>query len=91
MLLLTLTAFSAANAANILFIQPFPGTSHWIVLQNFIKELVNRGHNVTAISNFPISNFQSSNYTEVLIDPPFDLDKVCKQSQSRVVFVASIH
>lgn len=58
---------------------PFASTSHWILLQNYVKELVNRGHAVTAIVNQPITNFTMSNYTEVLIDPPFDLRSVCME------------
>lgn len=56
---------------------PFPGPSHWFLLQNYVKELLNRGHEVTAIVNTKISNFNSPNYTEVLIDPPHDLSNVC--------------
>lgn len=56
---------------------PFPGPSHWFLLQNFVKALVDRGHEVTAIVNKKITDFNSPNYTEVLIDPPYDLTKVC--------------
>lgn len=69
---------SIASGYKILFLVPFNGPSHWILSQNFAKELVNRGHEVTAIVNTPISNFKSPNYTEILIDPPFDLSIVCK-------------
>lgn len=48
------------------------------MLQNLAKELMNRGHELTAIVNYPISNFQSPNYTEVLIDPPLDASKIRK-------------
>lgn len=57
---------------------PFPGPSHWILLQEFAKELLLRGHEVTAIVNKPINNFKSPNYTEILIDKPFNLSSVCK-------------
>lgn len=70
-----LCLFTIVNGSKILFLVPFNGPSHWIILQNFVKALVNRGHEVTAIVNNPITNFQSTNYTEILIDPPLDLTK----------------
>lgn len=73
-----LSALSVANGYKILFLVPFPGPSHWFLLQNFAKELVNRGHEVTAVVNKPIANFKSSNYTEILINPPFDFSTICK-------------
>lgn len=74
-----LAAVSVANGYKILFMVPFNGPSHWILLQNFVKALVNRGHEVTAIVNTSISNFKSPNYTEILINPPFDMSTVCKR------------
>lgn len=73
-----LSLLSISNGYKILFLVPFAGPSHWFLMQNFVKELLNRGHEVTAITNTPISNFQSPNYTEILINPPFDLMTVCK-------------
>nr|QQJ43251.1 UDP-glycosyltransferase 1-GP [Mayetiola destructor] len=74
-LLTTLTLLmllSVTVGYKILFMVPFNAPSHWILLQHFVKELVTkRGHHVTAIVNTPITNFQSPNYTEILIDPPF--------------------
>lgn len=59
----------------ILFSVPLSSAS-WILLQNSVKELVNCGYEVTAIVNQPITNFTSENYTEILIDPSFDLGTV---------------
>lgn len=81
LLLALAVVVASVNGANILFLVPFPGPSHWILLQQFAMELVNRGHNVTAVVNQPIKNFKSPNYTEVLIDPPLDLTKICEHSQ----------
>lgn len=72
---------SVGNSANILFLCPFPSPSHWILLQNFVKELVNRGHVVTSVVSKSITNFDSPNYKEILIDPPFDLDTNCEYIQ----------
>lgn len=49
-----------------------------MTLQNFAKELMNRGHEVTAIVNTPIRDFHSPNYTEVLINPRYDQSKIRK-------------
>lgn len=67
-----------AHGYKILFLVPFPGASHWLNLQNFAKELLNRGHEVHAIVNTPIKNYNSTNYTETLISPPFDISKLRK-------------
>lgn len=75
---LVAVALSVVNGAKILVLIPSPSPSHFILLQHFIKELVNRGHNVTAVVNRSIDNFASVNYTEILIDPPLDMDKNCE-------------
>ncbi|KAG4072142.1 hypothetical protein HA402_015641, partial [Bradysia odoriphaga] len=75
-LVILLSLLSISNGYKILFLVPFPGPSHWFLLQSFVKELVNRGHHVTAIVNKPITAFKSPNYTEVLINPSFDITTV---------------
>lgn len=70
------TLLTVVHGHKILFLVPFSGPSHWFLLQNFAKELVNRGHEVTAVVNKPIKNFKSPNYTEILIDPPLDLKAI---------------
>lgn len=60
------------QAYNILFLVPFPGPSHYIFIGNFIKELIARGHDVTSITNFNLSE-NSTKYKEILIDPQYDL------------------
>lgn len=59
---------------NILLLAPFNGVSHWLFLSHFIRQLDSRGHAVTAITGIPLAGKISSNYTEILIDPPFDLE-----------------
>lgn len=78
-IILLLTTLSISNGYKILFLVPFSGPSHWLSLQYFVKELVYRGHEVTAVVNAPITNFKSnfrSNYSEILIVPPLDLKKI---------------
>lgn len=76
--MLLFAVIASTNGSNVLFLVPFPSPSHWILLQNFVKELVKRGHTVTSVVSKPITNFRSPNYTEILIDPPFDLDANCE-------------
>lgn len=38
-----------------------------------IEELINRGHKVTAITSFK-PHKTLKNYTEILIDPPYDVN-----------------
>uniref|UniRef100_A0A336LTZ6 CSON000634 protein n=1 Tax=Culicoides sonorensis TaxID=179676 RepID=A0A336LTZ6_CULSO len=67
-----LVIISYACAGNILFLVPFNGPSHWLFLSHFIRELLNRGHHVTAITGIKYTYSVNSNYTEILIDPPYD-------------------
>lgn len=52
------------DALNILGIFPYHGTSHFLVFQVYLRELANRGHNVTVISHFPDKN-PPSNYHDI--------------------------
>ncbi|XP_050072375.1 uncharacterized protein LOC126560460 [Anopheles maculipalpis] len=61
-----------AECGKILFLVPFPAPSHWLWIEHFVKELLSRGHEVTAITNFALKE-PHRNYTEVLIDPPYDI------------------
>lgn len=77
-----LAFLSASNGYKILFLAPFSGPSHWNFLKNFAIELLNRGHEVTCVTNEPLTEHNSTKYTEILIDPPLDLSvEFCKQSQ----------
>lgn len=73
-LLLALLAFGCrlTSCSKILVLVPFPAPSHWLWLDHFVQELLHRNHQVTAITNFP-TKAQHPNYTEILIDPPYDI------------------
>uniref|UniRef100_A0A182TRD4 Uncharacterized protein n=1 Tax=Anopheles melas TaxID=34690 RepID=A0A182TRD4_9DIPT len=62
----------SVECGKILFLVPFPAPSHWLWMEHFVKELLSRGHEVTAITNFPAKEAHR-NYTEILIDPPYDI------------------
>ncbi|KAJ0176089.1 hypothetical protein K1T71_008263 [Dendrolimus kikuchii] len=52
-LLSVLVLINHTNALNILGIFPYQGKSHFFVFRIYLRELANRGHNVTVISHFP--------------------------------------
>lgn len=39
----------------------------------FVKELLDRGHDVTCITSISMGDQTVKNYTEILIDPPLDM------------------
>lgn len=80
-LVIFVAVISFASAGNILFLVPFNGPSHWLFLSHFIRELLNRGHHVTAVTGIKYGESLHLNYTEVLIDPPYDFNKKRKSYQ----------
>lgn len=84
MIVLTILIYASqdANSSKILIVTPFNGPSHWLMFQDFIAVLTSRGHEVTALTGIKYSKAHPANYTEVLIDPPFDLSSVCKKITS---------
>lgn len=75
MLLCALAAVT--NGYKILVLAPFNGKSHWLFMEKIVKSLLQRGHEVTAITSFKTAE-PIANYTEVLIDPPMDMEKFCE-------------
>uniref|UniRef100_A0A182RDT2 UDP-glucuronosyltransferase n=1 Tax=Anopheles funestus TaxID=62324 RepID=A0A182RDT2_ANOFN len=66
------SVLSSADGYKILFLVPFPGPSHWLMLKHFIRELTERQHQVTCITAFPFGE-KLQNYDEILIDPPYPI------------------
>ncbi|XP_067624755.1 UDP-glucosyltransferase 2-like isoform X2 [Eurosta solidaginis] len=62
----------SSTAYNVLFMGPFPAPSHWMWLEHFLRDLLRRGHHVTAITNHP-TKYPHENLTEIIIDPKFDI------------------
>ncbi|XP_011294798.1 UDP-glycosyltransferase UGT5 isoform X2 [Musca domestica] len=61
------------EGARILAVYAFPGKSHYGMHSALIKELVQRGHQVTMIAAFSLKNLNlGANYTEILIEPVYD-------------------
>jgi len=71
LLLLPTVIFSpTVQAANILAFMPMPLKSHFGGFQPMFEELARRGHNVTVVSAFPLTNRHVPNYTDVDVMPP---------------------
>uniref|UniRef100_A0A1Q3FSB8 UDP-glucuronosyltransferase n=1 Tax=Culex tarsalis TaxID=7177 RepID=A0A1Q3FSB8_CULTA len=65
--------FAQIQSYKILFLVPFTGPSHWLMLKHFIRELTEeRGHEVTCITSFKFGE-PLSRYQEVLIDPAYPI------------------
>jgi len=69
-----------ATSSKILFVVSFPGKSHWLMFEHVIYELLNRGHEVTAITNYELVT-DSKNYRSLIIAPRFDWDAQLNMTQ----------
>lgn len=64
------------HSYKILFLAPFNGKSHFLFMQSFVRAFLDRGHEVTFLTSNSLDHLKLSNYTEVLVDPPLDLEKM---------------
>ncbi|XP_058818775.1 UDP-glycosyltransferase UGT5-like [Topomyia yanbarensis] len=80
LLTVALLGITAVHSHKILFLAPFNGPSHWLMLKSYIRELTNRGHEVTCITGIKFGE-ALGNYTEVLIDPAYPLNEKFPLSQ----------
>lgn len=83
-----LLVISCSQSLNILGIFPYHGKSHFIVQKVFLRELANRGHNVTVISHFPQSD-APSNYHDISLAgtiPTFE-DSVAPMARSYLFII----
>lgn len=64
------------SAYNILVIAPVPIVGHWLYVEEFIRELLARGHKVEAITNYNIRRAHD-NYTGILV-PLFNFNNHCE-------------
>lgn len=74
--LCTFLLATSVQGHKILVIVPMHGTSHWNYMKVFISELIDRGHELTCITNIPMGKHKPANYTEILINPPYELHNV---------------
>lgn len=68
------------NAYKILFLVPLPLRSHWHLMENIINGLLDRGHEITAITSFDLNRDLNSihNYTDIRINPIMDMNNFGK-------------
>lgn len=64
LVLITCGQIKQVNSLNILGLFPFPGKSHFFVFKQYLRELAERGHNVTVVSHFPRSD-NPKNYHDI--------------------------
>ncbi|XP_055596000.1 UDP-glycosyltransferase UGT5-like [Uranotaenia lowii] len=64
------------QGSRILLVSSFPGQSHWLTFEHIVNELLERDHEITAITNYRMKNSDkySDRYREILIDPIFDFE-----------------
>lgn len=68
----------ACNAYKVLVLCPMNGKSHFLYMSTFAHALLDRGHEVTYLTSGSLSHLKLANYTEVLIDPPFNVPSKCR-------------
>lgn len=61
----------SSDGSRILSVNVFPGRSHWMMISAILEGLVERGHEVTVITNYPRKE-PHPNYTEIVISPIYD-------------------
>lgn len=69
---------SITDGYKVLFLAPINIKSHWLFSQSLIKAIINRGHEVTCVTSTSFGDKIPANYTEILIDPPLDLNALSK-------------
>lgn len=58
---------ACADPAKILVVSPTQMRSHYIVVEELLRDLAESGHEITVVSQFPIKN-APANYREIVID-----------------------
>lgn len=46
-------------------------------MASFVRALLDRGHHVTYLTGESMQHLNLANYTEILVDPPFDFTTQC--------------
>lgn len=65
-ILLIVTLVRLSSCYKILGLFPHPASSHFNVFQPILRELANKGHEVTVVSHFPDPN-PSKNYKDLTL------------------------
>lgn len=65
---------TSVHGYKVLVLVPMNGKSHWNYMKVFVQEFLSRGHEVTCITSISMGDHISDNYTEILIDPPLNIE-----------------
>lgn len=76
--MLLILTLSNIQCYKILFLVSFNAKSHWLFLENFVKALLERHHEVTCITSNSLSGSHPDNYTEILIEPALNFEAFSK-------------
>lgn len=87
-LLCAFALIKSVQSHKVLVLVPLNGKSHWFYMQAFVKELIERGHEVTCVTSIAMES-KPKNYTEILIDPPFDMQNIGTYKPKSEVFKIS--
>uniref|UniRef100_A0A182NI27 UDP-glucuronosyltransferase n=1 Tax=Anopheles dirus TaxID=7168 RepID=A0A182NI27_9DIPT len=68
---LLVACLQTSDGARILSVNVFPGRSHWVMISSILEELLDRGHEVTVITNYARKE-PHPNLTEIVIAPIYD-------------------
>lgn len=71
---------TSVHGYKVLVLVPMNGKSHWNYMKVFVKEFLIRGHEVTCVTSISMGDHKFENYTEILIDPPLNLQGFCEYS-----------
>nr|XP_019560415.2 UDP-glucuronosyltransferase 2B1-like [Aedes albopictus] len=74
LLLLSALAWHQTDSSRILGVFVFPSRSHWMMIDAILNGLLDRGHQVTVIANYPLSR-RHDNYTDLRVAPIYDFWK----------------
>ena len=66
-LVILVTMAAATNCSRILVFFPFPARSHMFVFESVVRDLVERGHEVTTVSSRALEDIRQPNYRPIVI------------------------
>lgn len=86
-LIITLASLvTLCNAYKVLFLAPVIGKSHFLFMQTIVRALLDRGHEVSYLTSNSLNHLKLANYTEYLVDPPFDFGSLGMNGKSMCSF-----
>jgi hypothetical protein len=79
MLIVITLALSSIEAHNILVVAPHPVPGNWLFFEQFIKELLHRGHKVSGVTSYNLRQ-KHENFTGYVV-PVLDVEKLCEDDK----------